>query len=217
MSYLRQNRALPELYHFSWNGLEFIGLNSVFAPKIFEDSFFFAESLTSIETRHFLEIGCGTGLISVHKALQGSRVTASDVNPDAVRNTRMNSILHGVDDLVTCVVSDVFEKIDNLTAFDCMFWNIPFQFSESPVTDMLERSCFSFGYDDIRTFFEGAKVIISSGGRALFGYSADSGDSSKLDECLASLRLCKVCISQRNLSKPSESPFRVGLYEVRVQ
>ena len=55
-----------------------------------EDSRLMINHLPEI-TGSVLEIGCGTGLISVHLASKGAQVTAVDLNPKAVEATRFNS------------------------------------------------------------------------------------------------------------------------------
>ncbi|MBK9767005.1 MAG: 50S ribosomal protein L11 methyltransferase [Chloracidobacterium sp.] len=87
-----------------------MGLNTVFAPPIFEDSFFFCEALSGKDGETLLEIGCGTGLFSITHALDGSMVTAVDLNPDAVANTKINSILAGVEHRVEACVRRFRER-----------------------------------------------------------------------------------------------------------
>ena len=38
-----------------------------------------------------LEIGCGSGIISIHLAQRGNQVTAIDINPKAVEATKFNT------------------------------------------------------------------------------------------------------------------------------
>ena len=60
-----------------------------------EDSWLMVTHLAEIKGS-ILEIGCGTGIISVHLASKGAQVTAVDLNPKAVEATRFNSMNNGV-------------------------------------------------------------------------------------------------------------------------
>jgi len=53
----------------------------------------------------FLDLGCGSGILSIAAARLGLRnVTAVDIDPDAVRIARENCATNGVDDRVRCSV-----------------------------------------------------------------------------------------------------------------
>ena len=60
-----------------------------------EDSWLMVNHLPEIKGT-VLEIGCGTGIVSVHLASRGAQVTAVDLNPKAVEATRFNSMNNGV-------------------------------------------------------------------------------------------------------------------------
>jgi len=71
----------------------------------------------------FLELGCGTGAISVLAAKKGAVVTATDINQEAVDNARHNASLNGVEYVV--ITSDLFEQIPN-QAFGFIAINPPY-------------------------------------------------------------------------------------------
>src|SRR5690606_23450802 len=79
----------------------------------------------------FLELGCGTGLLSIAAARKGASVTASDMNPKAIENTRVNAEANGVHlDIVT---SDLFTNLPP-TLFDWIIINPPY-YAKNPTTD----------------------------------------------------------------------------------
>jgi ribosomal protein L11 methyltransferase len=51
-------------------------------------------------TGSVLDVGCGSGILSVTAALLGATVTAIDIDPDAVTYTRQNAAANGVSDRV---------------------------------------------------------------------------------------------------------------------
>ncbi|MFH1978426.1 MAG: methyltransferase [Candidatus Aenigmatarchaeota archaeon] len=72
-------------------GKELTVLPNVFSPKYFTDSKYFAEEIPKIvKNKKLLEIGTGTGVVSIFCALSGANVTATDINPAAIKNCKMN-------------------------------------------------------------------------------------------------------------------------------
>lgn len=214
--YLYRNSNLPDVYTFDYADLTFIGLNTVFSPPIFEDSYFFSEALEIKSGEKFLEVGCGTGIISVLKAIGGAHVTACDINSTALKNTRINAILHDVDSTVKTVHSDVFDNIDDLLSFDIIFWNMPFIYTDTPIDDELDAACFSYKYDSIRRFLAQAETLIKANSRVLFGFSRDSGNFEDLKRIVSEFGLKQLLIREKNLAEDDEPTFTVSLYELGV-
>jgi release factor glutamine methyltransferase len=69
-----------------------------------------------------LEVGCGTGIISIHCARSGAKVTAVDINPMAVECARENAKLNGTD--IVVLSSDLFEVVEG--RFDLIIFNPPY-------------------------------------------------------------------------------------------
>ena len=74
-----------------------------------EDSELMVNHLPEI-TGSVLEVGCGTGIISVHLASKGAQVTAVDLNPKAVEATRFNSTNNGVK--IEVLEGDMFAPVE---------------------------------------------------------------------------------------------------------
>ncbi len=92
----------------------------VYPPS--EDSILFIESLEISEGERILEIGCGSGVVSIHCAKNGGLVTSGDINPRAVDLTRRNSELNGVS--IDVHLTDVYTDIDG--RFDTILFNLPY-------------------------------------------------------------------------------------------
>ena len=75
-----------------------------------EDSWLMVNHLPEIKET-VLEIGCGTGIISVHLAFKGAQVTAVDLNPKAVEATRFNSTNNGVK--IEVLEGDMFAPVED--------------------------------------------------------------------------------------------------------
>jgi len=217
LEYLNKNRSLPSVYSFKYNSYDFIGLNSVFAPKLFEDTAFFSDEIEVKKGDRFLEIGCGTGVISIVKAMQGAIVTSCDINHDALKNTKMNAILNNVDKSVNVFYSDVFDNIDDVNTFDIIFWNMPFIYSEEKENNILNTSCFSYKYKNIEKFIMESEILVENGKQVIFGFSNDSGSSTILDSIIDKVNLKRFLLKERKLSLDNEPSFSVGLYILKVK
>ena len=166
-------------------GKEFIVYPNVFSPKYFLDTEFFAEHVNVKEGEDFLEIGPGTGVISVLTALRGARsVTCVDINPSAVANTEANAQLHGVVKNIRVYRGDVFSPLKPNQTFDVILWNTPFGYINNKTLSILERSVFDPTYRSTKKFINGAKRHLKKNGRLLIGFSTTLGNISLLKNLL---------------------------------
>jgi len=69
-----------------------------------------------------LEVGCGSGLLSIIMARNGCDVTAVDINPEAVKATKHNASSCKAD--VKCLVSNLFSNVSG--KFDVIVFNPPY-------------------------------------------------------------------------------------------
>ena len=92
----------------------------VYPPS--DDSTLFIESLKVSEGEKILEIGCGSGVVSIHCARHGCSVTSGDINPKAVELTRKNAELNGV--CIDVKETDVYSNIEG--RFDTILFNLPY-------------------------------------------------------------------------------------------
>ena len=63
--------------------------DDVYPPS--EDSILLVESFDVRQGERVLEIGCGSGIVSIHCALNGAEVSCGDINPKAVALARRNA------------------------------------------------------------------------------------------------------------------------------
>lgn len=168
---LDRMREHTEPYNTPILGVTIRVLPGVWSPAYDWSGQFYAENLPEVSERAVLEIGCGTGLISVFAGLGGARtVMAVDVNAAAVECARQNFELH---ELAQCQsrVSDMFTNVDE--KYDVIIFNAPYHGCKPG--DLLERACADEGYQSLRTFFEKAREHLNDAGIISIGFS-ESGD-----------------------------------------
>ena len=107
-------------------------------PGVFHPGFFFSTKLlidyiskNELNSKTVLELGAGSGLISVYCVMQNAKVTATDINQTAIKNIIKNSELNNVK--LEVIESDLFDKIE-IRKFDYVLINPPY-FPKNPNND----------------------------------------------------------------------------------
>lgn len=67
-----------------------------------------------------LDVGCGTGGLTVESALRAQEVIAVDKNPEAISLTQRNVIKHGLLEKVKLIEGDALSVMTELTSFDVL-------------------------------------------------------------------------------------------------
>jgi release factor glutamine methyltransferase len=117
------------------------------------------------KTLRILDIGCGSGAIAIAlaKSLPGSQVVASDISADALRATRENAILNGVEAEIHTLYLDILSAENTghpverpditapqyLSSFDIIVSNPPYV----PVGEMTEMDRHVVEYEPERALF----------------------------------------------------------------
>lgn len=119
VSYLRKDRI------YKWDGLKLNVSKGVFHPRFFYSSKFLSSFIKTLELRNksFLEIGCGSGLVSLVAARQGASVTAIDISSKAVQDTNKNMDNNNL--LAHVLISDLFFNVEQ-QKFDMIVVNPPY-------------------------------------------------------------------------------------------
>lgn len=123
-----------------------------------------------------LEIGTGTGLISLFCAERGAaHVIATDINPQAVANARYNADLFGVTDKldVRLVPPDrpaPFSVIQADEMFRLIISNPPWE--DAPVEEVAAYALYDPGFALLDGLLEHAAQHLQPGGRLLLAYGA---------------------------------------------
>jgi release factor glutamine methyltransferase len=125
--YLKQERS------YSYNGINVTVKPGVFHPGFFYSTKFLLSYLMEqqLATKKVIEVGCGTGLISIWAAKQNAKVTAIDINNIAIENTILNATKNSVG--ISTIQSDLFKSLQH-QIFDWIVINPPY-YAKDPVNE----------------------------------------------------------------------------------
>ena len=134
----RTYKPLLEKYLSKTRTYQYKDIRLEVAPEVFHPGFFFSTHVLlkylkklPLQNQHFLELGCGSGLISIYAAKKGATVTATDINKIALqflaRNSRFNNTA------LRIIESDLFRDIPE-QPFDIIAINPPY-YKKQPRSD----------------------------------------------------------------------------------
>ena len=176
-------RRLGRLTLETLDGVPLIVLPEVFNPVVFRTGTVLARTVASspwaqprAEGARALDLGTGSGVGAVFAALRGYRVTAVDLNPEAVRCARLNALLNGLEDRIEARQGDLFAPVAG-ESFDLILFNPPF-FRGAPRSriDLAWR-----GTDVLERFAAGLPAALAPVGLALLLLSTDGDGPALLD------------------------------------
>lgn len=121
----------------------------VYIPS--DDTFLLAENLEIKEGQSVLEIGTGSGLVSMYASLLTDDVTATDINYNALELAEKNFKLNNIN-TIRLEFGDMFEPVKN-EKFDVILFNTPYLPTDS---DDIINDDLNYAFDG---GLDGRKVI----------------------------------------------------------
>ena len=96
-------------------GFTLVGPAGVFHPNLYFSSKLLAEHIAGLdlENKGILDIGCGSGILSLVAASKGACVTSVDINPQALEATNENAKRNNLSDCITTYQGNLFEPLNN--------------------------------------------------------------------------------------------------------
>ncbi|MGH2643974.1 MAG: methyltransferase, partial [Chitinophagaceae bacterium] len=118
-------RHLSTTRRYAYKGIDLKIPPGVFHPKYFSSTKLLLHYITnlSVKGKSLLELGAGSGLISLWASREGAQVTATDINPLAIDYLKHNMSFNHQD--FTIILSDMFGQIP-VEKFDIIAINPPY-------------------------------------------------------------------------------------------
>ena len=145
--YLRKPR------NFRYQNIKIKVENGIFHPGIFFSTKLILRYLDKFDltNQKFLELGAGSGLISIWASLKGADVTCTDINPEAVKAAKENAERNQT--VIQVLESDLFDSLPDFR-YDWVVVNPPY-YPRNPI-NMAEHAWYC-GEDHLyfKRFFDG--------------------------------------------------------------
>lgn len=108
-------------------GLTIHRCSGVFRPgRLTKTSLLLAENMAVYEGFEVLDLGCGTGILSLLAAKKARRVVAVDSNPKAVECTKLNAEANGLKDRIDVRLGSLFSPLKPGERFNLILFNPPY-------------------------------------------------------------------------------------------
>jgi len=110
---------------YAYKGLSVLVHPEVFPPHLTLSTKLLLDYISKIDLTHktFLELGCGSGIISLFAAKKGAHVTATDINNNAIDYLKTAASKNNL--TIEVLYSDLFENLKD-RVFDYIFINPPY-------------------------------------------------------------------------------------------
>jgi len=145
--------------------LEIEVYDSVYVPS--HDTFLLIELLELNGNERVLEIGCGSGFVSLHCASKGCRTTAVDISKKAVENTLSNASKNDLE--IEVKTSDMFSGLSD--RWDVIIFNPPYLPEEMDLPPDVRWDGGKSGDETILYFLSEAYNYLKNGGEIYMIYS----------------------------------------------
>jgi HemK-related putative methylase len=189
------------------NGCPFLVLPQVFNPALFASGQLLAQQI-EVRTEllapgaRVLDLGTGSGIGAVAAARKSHTVTATDINPHAVRCARINVLLNGLEGRVEVRQADLFDGLAD--RFDVVLFNPPY-YRGTP-RDALDQAWRS--PDVLERFACQLPGVLNPGGYALVVLSSDGEQAAFLESFRANGLTCEI-VARRDLLNETLTVYRV--------
>jgi methylase of polypeptide subunit release factors len=154
--YLQPDPQHPDQWRAHILGKEFIVLPKVDPPSA--DSFHLLRHTRIQADENVLDMGTGSGVQAVFAAKYARHVVATDINPAAGRNARLNIQRFGLEQKIEVRIGDLFAPIKPQERFDVILLNIEYPNSKTDLSPWIVHE----------RFFANVRAHLKTGGRIYY-------------------------------------------------
>jgi len=206
----RQSAILGERKTGKPYKVECCGMKIVVNPGVYQtsgDSELIAKSVKINKNEIFLEIGCGTGVVSIATAKRSKSGIGVDINEKAVENSKQNADMQGIKN-VEFLKSDVFENVSG--KYNVIICNPPF--TKHDARDNIDRMFWDPEDEMKRKFFREAGKFLKPNGKIYFGWENFADVDVNLPFKLAEENGYELV---NKFNKPFENDFTYYVFEFK--
>jgi release factor glutamine methyltransferase len=196
-------------------GFELVIRPTVFHPKYFFSSTYLFDFISTLNlvNKQFLEIGCGSGLISLLAYQKKAIVSTCDINQVAIDCTKLNFEKNFGKDLknLSIVSSDLFDAVP-VFKFDTIVINPPYFFEDVKANHQLAWNCGKNGEYFVKLFSELEKFIHAESG--VYMILADNCDVDQIKDIAKLHRFVFELIVHKKIKWEVNYIFKISLSNV---
>ncbi|MEI7583518.1 MAG: HemK2/MTQ2 family protein methyltransferase [Runella sp.] len=143
----------------------------VFHPTLFLSTKFLLEyiKIQEFKDKKMLELGAGSGLLSIEMAKRGATVMASDISLKACQAVQENALQNGV--VIEIIHSDLFADFEKKT-FDFILINPPY-YPKNPETEADQAWFCGENFEYFQKLFHQLRHFLANNGKAIMVLSED--------------------------------------------
>ena len=152
----------------SYKHVKYFPCKQVYEPS--DDTFFLIDNLLVNENDLVLELGTGTGLVSIFASKKGKSVVATDISPLALSCAKKNFDLNNVSLKIDLREGSLFEPILESEVFDVILFNPPYLPADPDEKQDILTSSWSAGKDGrmiINEFLNKCEEFLKYNGKIL--------------------------------------------------
>lgn len=183
----------------------------IIPPSVFHPRFFFSTKILlkyisqlDLQQKSFLELGAGSGLISIYAAKENANVTATDINPVAIEYLKKNQACNNV--TLNIIFSDLFQSIPP-QSFDVIAINPPY-YKKSPKSDAEHAWYCGENGEYFQKLFSSLKQYIHSESLVLMILSEDC-DILMITQFALNNHLDMRIVNERNISWEKNNIYQI--------
>ncbi|MHA1654761.1 MAG: HemK2/MTQ2 family protein methyltransferase [Candidatus Thorarchaeota archaeon] len=156
--------------------------DDVYPPS--DDTFLLVDAIALGPEDTFLEVGCGTGYVTIVAAMTACRVVATDISHSAVRNTIVNAERNSAISKVAVIQTDLMQALHPDTKFSVIAFNPPYLPADDEQSDLDDALVGGeTGTEITLRFIDQAVQHLRAEGR-LYIVTSSRGDISSIERAL---------------------------------
>lgn len=144
-------------------GIKIVKGKNVFYPH--KDTILLAKSILGYSGKELLEVGTGSGFISIYLSKNAKSIDATDINPFSINLAKKNAKLNNSKN-ITFYLTDLFPL--NKT-YDLIVANLPY--TNHPAKDVVEKSVWDKEHNTLKNFLKNVKKYLNNSGKIFLSWA----------------------------------------------
>ena len=149
---------------------------NVFYPH--KDTILLAKSVSNVNKSNILEVGTGSGFVSIYLSKNAESIEATDINPDAIKLAKENAALNSIKN-ISFFLTNLFPQKNK--KYDLIVANLPY--TNHPANNIVEKSVWDENHETLKEFLENVENYLKPSGRIFLSW-ANFADFNLLENLL---------------------------------